>query len=278
MTDFDGFRMYFGAANGSAQKALRKMEEPHVMLSAVTHMNSPWPGIQDLFVDCGGYSMMVGGGQYESTPAEYVEFAHDIGATRLVLRDLPCEPNVREQTGKTVLEHQEETLEEHIQTLAAARQRGIGSRCMAVLQGWERNEYLEHFDMLRDHGLVTDRMGIGSVCRRGQTGTIRDIIRAVREAVPQRVELHAFGVKQTVLSAADIREALASADSSAWYYGTAGRQGSHEPLWHKSVEEYIQYRRKLRNLFGEIEPRDPNQKQLPIDAADGGTLVAEGRD
>lgn len=47
------------------------------------------------------------------------------------------------------------------------------------------------------------------MCRRGQTAEIRRIIHAVRDALPARVGIHAFGVKKTILSD------RATADASA---------------------------------------------------------------
>ena len=46
---------YYGAASGSSRIALQKMEEENVMISYGTKNNSVWGGIENLFIDSGGY-------------------------------------------------------------------------------------------------------------------------------------------------------------------------------------------------------------------------------
>lgn len=61
----DELTVFFGAAGGSAQKALRMLGESNVMLSYQTKNNRPWDGIETLFIDSGGYSLMLAEGTHE---------------------------------------------------------------------------------------------------------------------------------------------------------------------------------------------------------------------
>jgi len=64
MTDVGGVRMRFGHSNYYARRALEKMEEPHAMLSAEAANAAKWDGIEHLFVDSGGYQLMLEKGEH----------------------------------------------------------------------------------------------------------------------------------------------------------------------------------------------------------------------
>ena len=46
---------------------------------------------------------------------------------------------------------------------------------------------------------MTERLGIGSICRRGHDREILSIIKAIHNSVPGWVRLHGFGVKTNIL-------------------------------------------------------------------------------
>ena len=37
-----------------------------------------------------------------------------------------------------------------------------------VVQGWTLQNYLENIDRIKEEGLLTERLGIGSICRRAE--------------------------------------------------------------------------------------------------------------
>lgn len=241
------FEFYWTVASGGSHKALREAFSTDVdvdgkpipnpdrcMVSYATQNNRPWSG-PSWFIDSGGYSMMHGMGEYDTTPREYVEYVAAIetgrdGAVqsnpgvdtdavdveRYALRDWPCEPDILRKYGRTVEEHQQRTVRDHIRTLEAADDVGVNADPVAVLQGWDVRDYLRHIDMYRDHGLVTDRVGVGSVCRRNVTSQLRAIIQQIRDALPPRVSIHGFGIKRQVLEDGETVAVLGSADSGAW--------------------------------------------------------------
>jgi len=86
---------------------------------------------------------------------------------------------------------------------------------MVVIQGWEREDYLDCIRKLNNHGCITEYMGIGSVCREEKDKKLKEIILTCRAALPN-VKLHAFGIKKTMLRDREVVEALDSSDSFAW--------------------------------------------------------------
>lgn len=248
----DDFTFYFGAANGPAQKALRELDEPNVMISYQTHMNRPWEGIERLFVDSGGYSLMLAEGEH-NTVGEYLNYVERADAELFAVQDYPCEPEILDKYGRTVLHQQELTVEAACQVLGRAEDRGIDAEPVSVVQGWEPREYAHHVDRLREEGALTEYVGIGSICRRGATDEIREIIRTVDEVTPSRTKLHAFGVKADLLAYDGVRERLVSSDSSAWYY----RMGRTVlPRWLECAREYLEYKRTVEQLLND-GPADP---------------------
>lgn len=261
MTDLGGVRMYFGTASGSARLALEKMEEPHIMLSVQSKAATPWEGIGDLFLDSGGYSLMLSEGEHDPV-ADYLDQVESYGADRFALPDYPCEPEILDSYGRSVRGHQRRTTVAAAHCTVRAEERGIDAEPLAALQGWETHDYLEHLDSLRDEGLLTDRIGIGSICRRNQTDEIREIIKAVRRALPSKHDLHAFGVKNEILSDPDTRDALASADTTAWYFRNYDARTEVDETWQEMVSQYLNYRRRLADLTGELHEPKAGQATL----------------
>lgn len=248
MTDFNFF---WGAASGSAQKALRQLEEPNVMLNYATKNNRPWDSIERLFIDSGGYSFMMGKGEYQTSDSEYLDYIEEHHPERFALRDYACEPEILDQRGTTVESHQQATTDRHINLTDGFERRGIDSLPVSCLQGWDVTDYLTHIDNLRDHGVLHDYVAVGSVCRRNAETEIRSILRQVRNALPKRCSLHAFGVKKSVLSSFETRRVIDSADSCA--YGLrqqkrAFHESSQLGTWQDVAWHYLDAKRSIGAL------------------------------
>jgi hypothetical protein len=232
--DLSDVRFYWGVASGGTHAALSRavdddsLPDPdHLMVSWMTAMNGVWEG-PAWFIDSGGApdTIKANGGHpkpisdhldyLETPPTKYGSDPEDVQIDRFALRDWPCEPAVRDELGLTVEELQQKTLDDHIRMLEAADGRDIDARPVAVLQGWTPDDYLDCLDLFRDHGLVTDAIGLGSVCRRGGLDDIQDIAHRVRRNLPPRVDLHGFGLKQSMLEQPDALDVFDSVDSAAW--------------------------------------------------------------
>ena len=128
------------------------------------------------------------------------------------IRDWMCEPHMLAKTGLTVAEHQARTIESYANLTAIAPQ----IPWLPVVQGWRVDDYRSHVEQYRAAGFdlrPSERVGVGSVCRRQATHEGAAIMRAVAEL---GIRVHAFGVKVDGLAL--IGDMVASADSMAWSF------------------------------------------------------------
>lgn len=260
MTDFGSLKMYWGCAGGSQAKALRHMEEPHVMVSYTSTMElHDW--IDYGFLDSGGYSLMLDKGEHPPA-GEYMRFVAEKEPERFALQDYPCEPEILEEYGRTVREHQKKTVKKARRCLDYYQAHRIKSDPVAVIQGWGVSDYLDHVDQMRDAGCLTNTVGIGSICRRGQDKQICRVIKAVADALPDRCDIHCFGVKNNILEHSDVRGVIDSVDSSAWYYRMYDDKPVDEPAWQTCTLMYLEYRRRLFEKVAGEDDNEPVQDSL----------------
>jgi hypothetical protein len=125
-------------------------------------------------------------------------------------RDWMCEPHILRNTGKTIAEHQELTIDSVLELRSIAPE----IHWIPVLQGWAKEDYLRHLDRYAERGLDLTHehtVGLGSVCRRQGTSAFVSIVRAL---VACGLNLHGFGVKTLGLRV--VASLLRSSDSMAW--------------------------------------------------------------
>ena len=246
------FTFYFGAASGSARKALQMMNEPNVMISHATANNTPWYGIESLFIDSGGYSLMQSNDGEHGPIGPYVDYLRRHEPELYALRDYPCEPDLLDDLGRTVEDHQQRTTEEAIRTLESVGD--IDSQPVTVIQGWTADDYLSHIDTLEDHGIPLDTVGIGSVCRRNAEGDIRSVIAAVRDRLPD-AQIHAFGVKTSLFTAfPETVNMLDSADSLAYEYRTP-QMNPDGKTWKDACVAYWKMNRSINEAVRQAQKK-----------------------
>jgi len=248
------FSFFFGVGDGSAKKAFESLapRKFNVMINYASRVRTPPRNTSWLFIDSGGFSFFYRMQEYPDPHERYLEFVLrqlNSGRFENVLfanRDYPCEPEVRKKWGRTVRENQMKTIENQIviQNLIDDQYPELKKHFVAVLQGWALDDYLWMLDYMKEHGLLTELLGLGTMCRRGQEPQIRRYILAIREATPRRVKLHAFGVKFGVLRYPDVREALYSADSLAYRYGI-DRVKNSKPIWMQIRQRVLHWVRLL---------------------------------
>jgi hypothetical protein len=228
---------------------------PRVMLSYnyVRKLKMPWKIEIPFMMDSGAYSVILKYGKYPYTTEEYakgIEKWHpDIAWTM----DYPCEPSVREKGNYDPIQAQEMTNQNQVKLL------DLNVNTQMVVQGWEISDYLVNLDKIKEQGLLTECLGIGSICRRGQTTQIARIIRAIHSNVPEWIKLHGFGVKISILSDTDARFYLYSADSMSWAieafgkYENNGKGAKGKRIVDKLpvLQTYIQ---KIEKFLNPIEP------------------------
>lgn len=267
--------IYYGVASGQQRAALRRLEPEGVMISHATHSNTPIDGDYSLFVDCGGYHhMMTGDGTYGSSDDEYLAYLEEYRPDWWALRDYPCEPDLLEQLGRSVRDQQRRTLDHHV-ALYESTPDSLLDSAVSVIQGWTTDQYLTHLDDLRDRGLLTDRVAIGSVCRRNADQDIARAVLALRDALPPKCELHAFGVKGSVLRYREVVSALDSVDSAAYDYSQSRipskRSDGQSFTWRDSARAYLNWRNELHQLIGTESLHEAHSQQTTLDGASSDT-------
>jgi len=272
----EGVNMYYGAASGQQRAALRRLDPDGVMISHATQNNRPWEGDHRTFIDSGGYHhMMNGAGEYGESDEEYLEYLLKHRPHLYALRDYPCEPDLLKTLGRSIEDQQERTVDHHTQLYDKVDGHSLADSAVTVVQGWTCHQYLECLDALRDHGLPTDHVAIGSVCRRGYDEDIAEVVLAIREALPQGAHLHAFGVKGSVLRFREVVNALDSVDSAAYDYSVTrfseAAPGEGYNRWRDSARAYLNWRHNLLTQMGTESYHDERTTQSSLVAAtDGG--------
>ena len=227
---------------------------PRVMLSYnyVRKLKMPWRMQIPFMMDSGAFAVILKYGKYPFTPEEYalgIEKWHpDIAWTM----DYPCEPSVQKKGQYDPISAQETTIDNQIRLL----DQNAGTQM--VVQGWTVSDYLENLDRIKDQGLLTEHLGIGSVCRRGQNREIARIIRAIHNNVPSWVKLHGFGIKVSALRDTDAKFYLHSVDSQSWgyemRYGDWLKGKFNGKTWKDKVPNLESYVAKIEAMLNPSEP------------------------
>lgn len=181
-----------------------------------------WPKVTGPWaLDSGGFSEISIFGEFRTTPQEYAkrvgEYQDAIGHMDWAApQDWMCEPWIIQQTGLSVLEHQQRTIDNYLELMS------LGGPFIPVLQGWEQRDYFNHVAMYGKQGINLQQepvVGVGSVCRRQNTREATDIFSSLSAA---GLRLHGFGVKVTGYRV--YGHYLHSADSMAWSFAARKRQ------------------------------------------------------
>ena len=228
---------------------------PRVMLSynMLRRIRAPWNINIPFMMDSGAFAVINKYGRYPYVPEEYADgikkWHPDIAWTM----GYPCEPSIREKGNYNVKQVQEMTNDNQIKLL------DLNVNTQMVVQGWTIPEYLENLDKIKEQGLLTERLGIGSICRRGQAREIARIIRAINNNVPNWVKLHGFGVKTSILSQTDARFNLYSADSISWVVTAFGKyenngKGAKGKKINDKLPALQTYVTKIEGTLNPIEP------------------------
>lgn len=178
--------------------------------------------VQDWILDSGAFTEIARhGGFRESVETYYEQIVRWASCGNLLIavsQDYMCEPFVLERTKLTVADHQRLTIQRYDALAHLAQADGLPIPIMPVLQGYRTSDYLAHLAQYEDRLSPGAWVGVGSVCRRnGSPNEVADILRTIKLIRPD-LRLHGFGIKQTALAHAEVRDLLYSADSMAWSY------------------------------------------------------------
>lgn len=211
----DEFTFYVGTNNPSW---LWGKPNRHPLFVSVRRINayvSLRPANIEWCLDSGGFTELTMYDEWRTSPEQYVESISRIVEQSSGLRwaspqDWMCEPHMLKKTGKTVEEHQHLTCE----NFCTLQGLNPGARIIPVLQGWAPDDYLRHYEMYRNYGVILEdheTVGMGSFCRRANVAGVREL---VVELSSRGVRMHGFGLKKDGLVL--FRDHLRSSDSMAW--------------------------------------------------------------
>lgn len=172
------------------------------------------PKHDNLFIDSGGFNVIKRWGVFPFSVDEYLDFVRQYNPSMFAVMDYPCEPELgsRPKHLKTNRERIEETIKN---TSEIIDKWDDESKPIPVIQGYTRSEYLYCIDRLRDQGLITDYMAVGSLCVRKRITEIRGVLRMIKKELP-KTRLHAFGIKLSAMDDPLMWELVYSCDSNAW--------------------------------------------------------------
>lgn len=172
------------------------------------------PQTKLLFLDSGGFQMLSRFKEFPFTPQEYASFVTKVRPHFYASMDYPCEPELREKCSTTVKQQIEKTIENNI----ALMELETPAVLIPVIQGWKPPEYVYCIDRMREQGLLSNYMAVGSLCVRKSIKTAEKVIQAVRKNMPKATKLHGFGLKISAFKNQYIFNNLYSSDSIAWLY------------------------------------------------------------
>tara|TARA_Y100000593_G_scaffold94687_1_gene195127 strand:- start:2808 stop:3659 length:852 start_codon:yes stop_codon:yes gene_type:complete len=198
-------------------------------------------------LDSGAFSQVTQYGDFTMSPKEYVELAvrfQDCGDLAcIVTQDYMCEPQVIAHLKSMGIQaswrlHQRKTVDRYKQILVEGDRQGLKVPIMPVLQGWEVEDYMEHWalyvgvnraldrksrNVYLPHGYNHDQpqwLGLGSTCKRNAKPTV---VSQILDTLPwdyvneqDDFRIHAFGLKTTALKHGLIKDRLYSSDSFAY--------------------------------------------------------------
>ncbi|MBD2745999.1 hypothetical protein IC232_04720 [Microvirga sp. BT688] len=181
----------------------------------------------EAYLDSAGF---VAASRYRGLPwsvDEYLDLCAAYPWRWAAAADLCVEPEVA-RNRDLVLDRISATVDLNRACIRGARERGILSRLMPVLQGWVPEDYVRCLERMPDlSGFPI--VGVGSMCRRhlhGPQGILQVIETLDRELRGTDIRLHLFGLKG--VGAAELRHhpRVATVDSQA--YGTKARVEARE--------------------------------------------------
>lgn len=172
------------------------------------------PQTQLIFLDSGGFQFMTQFKDYPYPPSRYVDYVNTFKPHFYASMDYPCEPELLEIHKTTVKEQIEKTIEKNAELIDIPSE----SILIPVIQGWNPEDYTYCVDRLRENGLLSNYMAVGSLCIRKSIKNVKKVISALREALPRSVKLHGFGLKIDSFKHRYVFDNLYSSDSMAWLF------------------------------------------------------------
>ena len=206
----------------------------------------------DWMADSGAFSYVTNYCGYPFEPKEYLKSMKQQEPPIWFTMDYPCEEIVLEATGGSIEDHINWTIDN---SLELCDNEGFAF----VVQGRDIADYLDCLDLAKEHGLITDLIGVGTLCRRVSVQVILKILREIKRNIPTYIKIHGFGLKTTILNQLEIYKLIDSLDTRAWHYRLHGQGHIHESKEQRE-KDILKYRNKLNKIMNKTF--DKNQVEL----------------
>lgn len=217
----------------------------------------------DWGIDSGGFTELKLYGRWTIAPEQYasevLRAIEECGRVDFAaIQDWMCEPKILANTGATIREHQQRTIE----SLHTLSHLAPEVPWLPVIQGWHVEQYVEHVSMYEAAGVDLRSfpvVGVGSVCRRQATDEAGQIFYTLQQF---GLNLHGFGVKIDGLR--KFARFLYSSDSLAWSLG-ARYAPPLRGCTHRNCANCLKYALLWRERVEDaINTRLPVQRWLPL--------------
>jgi len=128
-----------------------------------------------------------------------------------------------------------------------------------VVQGYRQDEYQYCCDRIKDEGLETEHLAIGTLCCRKKINEARRIIRLVHREFPN-AKLHGFGIDLRFLKDPIIRTCLWSSDTQAWKWNGPETMQKNSGYFKPSseaikLENFTTYSKRVDDILARDEHR-----------------------
>lgn len=187
------------------------VDHPMVSVRTVFNRKSKIITGKEWFLDSGAFTYLKNDGKFPFSYGKYLSVVQRQNPSHWACMDWCCEPTVLKSTGLNVLQHIGNTVENGRQLIDFDKDRFV-----MVIQGWNVRDYLTCIDYIKDYGLITKTMGVGTICGRTDAKMVWEIIKSIRYELPDQTEIHCFGLSLNLLKYKEIFDLIDSMDTFAW--------------------------------------------------------------
>lgn len=226
----------------------------HRWSNTTRKFNKLWGYDTRHIVDSGGYNVQSNFGMYPWTVKHYHYWLSQNNFNWAAVMDYACEERFDEL--HSVQERMQKTVDNTVEHFNLDPQYNL----LPVLQGRSVEDYVKSYDMLKDHGIPLEKVGLGTVCRISSSKEIVRTEKAIRDRCKDIEYIHGFGVK---INAFKLGATFDSADSQAWVYpasngrcytlenGKLGEIAMGDDSRTRTVESFKNYYAYVTKLMGE---------------------------
>jgi len=185
---------------------------------------------KEIFLDSGGFSFFTKYSDYPFTVREYVKWICEMQKVNngkvkyAAIMDYPCEPSINRKAFKTNKERIEKTVENAIKCF----ENEIPAKWIPVLQGYALDEYIFCLDLYKEHGILTDYIAIGSMCKRSNISEIVKIVYEIKKVY--RGKIHVFGLTIKALRNVALFNLIHSCDTIGYTFACKSAKETFEKM------------------------------------------------